>query len=222
MRSWNEEPQVSIASAPLGACWPDALYRHYLQPIPTGFHAKLNAYRNWQDRQRSLIGRLLLAKLLHQYGFPAETLERLTIGRYGKPFIDPGFHFNIAHSADRIVCVASRDIAVGIDIELIRPIDFSDFESVMSPAQWQRITGSEEPTLEFWRHWTVKEAIAKADGRGIGLPLATISIESAVATLDENHWYVAELEQWKGYCSFVAGNQPIEPGLIAFETYHFG
>ncbi|GAB3904349.1 hypothetical protein GCM10028803_33670 [Larkinella knui] len=222
MSSWEKEPLIQIVSAPLGDRWSDQLCHSYLEQIPVSFHSKLNAYRHWADKQRSLIGRLLLAKILHRYHFPESTLEQVKIGRYGKPAIGPGFSFNIAHSFDRIVCVGSRIVDVGIDIEWIRPIDFSDFESVMSPAQWQHITHSPEPVTEFWRHWTVKEAIAKADGRGIGLPLATISIESTTATLDHQHWHVAKLDYWAGYCSYLATNRQIEPALIDVEEYHFG
>ncbi|MFC5412548.1 4'-phosphopantetheinyl transferase family protein [Larkinella bovis] len=222
MTSQDKEPQLLIASAPLGDGWPEPMARFYQEQVPASLHPRLNAYRNWQDRQRSIIGRLLLAKALQQYGFPDQAGEQIKIGPYGKPYADFGFQFNIAHSASRIVCVASRTVKVGVDIEQIRTIDFSDFESVMSPAQWQQILNSSDSLLAFWRFWTVKEAIAKADGRGLGLPLDTISVESSVAKLEQNRWYVTELHRWDGYCGYVAGSQLIRPDCIRFTDYQFG
>lgn len=217
----KQEPLVCIASAPLGNRWSDYADRHYLEQIPVSLHRKLNAYRNWADKQRSVIGRLLLAKLLHRYGFSEEALGQIKLGRYGKPYLEEGFHFNIAHAADRIVCVGSRTVAVGIDIECMKPIDFSDFEPVMSPAQWQQINRSTNSLHEFWRFWTLKEAIAKADGRGIGLPLAEISVDSNEAMLDQNPWYLIELKRWDRYCGFLASDRPVDLTQVCFDDYVF-
>lgn len=92
---------------------------------------------------------------------------------YGKPYLRNGLHFDIAHSFNKIVCVSRPSALVGIDIELIRPIGFPDFRDTMSHIQWQQIGISDNPFIQFWRHWTAKEAIVKADGRGIGFPLST-------------------------------------------------
>ncbi|GAB3264712.1 hypothetical protein GCM10027347_31950 [Larkinella harenae] len=221
MSYWEKEPLVLVASAALGQRWSDQTCQLYMAQIPDTLHTRLNAYRNWEDKQRSVVGRLLLGHVLRRYGFSKETLHHVKAGRYGKPYIEHDFYFNIAHSAHQIVCVGSRTIEVGIDIEYRKQVDFADFESVMSSVQWRQINSSADPLAEFWRFWTVKEAIAKADGRGIGLPLDQITIDATVAQLDQRRWYVTELTRWKGYSGFMAGSQLVGRDDIRFEELRF-
>ena len=78
----------------------------------------------------------------------------------GKPFIENGdnFHFNISHTKNAFA-VAVSDEAVGIDIEKIRPIDYTKLNKF--------IDFNTENENDFFEIWTKKEASVKRDGKAI-------------------------------------------------------
>jgi 4'-phosphopantetheinyl transferase len=89
--------------------------------------------------------------------------------------------YNIAHSKDTILIALRQHGAVGVDIEHVDQT--SDVMEVALP--W--FTANETSTLAsvadpedrrrlFYRYWTRKEAIAKADGRGLLLPPTSFDV----------------------------------------------
>lgn len=85
-----------------------------------------------------------------------------------KPFLadHPDLFFNISHCKNGIaVVVASHP--VGIDIESFRDAEHGLLEMTMNPEERQQIASSEDPTAEFTRLWTRKEAVFKLRGTGI-------------------------------------------------------
>ena len=68
---------------------------------------------------------------------------RFDAGAFGKPqLIDfPQVHFNLSHSGDWALCVISDDGPVGVDIEVVRPLDEHDdlaarFFPPLNTARW--------------------------------------------------------------------------------------
>ena len=109
----------------------------------------------------------------------------ITLGAYGKPEVIPinnqHLFFNLAHSRSTIVIALSRSGNVGIDLEYIdRKTDIREVASqVFTPqenAQFAGISDERERRLAFFRCWTRKEALAKADGRGLSLPFDTFEV----------------------------------------------
>src|ERR1700746_417432 len=95
--------------------------------------------------------------------------------------------FNIAHSGgDAVIALADR-AAVGVDIELHRPI--SDVESlarlVFSDVERRELEFAPDPVSAFLNGWTRKEAYVKALGLGLTAPLGkiTVSLASRAAPL---------------------------------------
>lgn len=98
-------------------------------------------------------------------GENAEKIERKC---GGKPYIQGGDEFNISHSGDITVCAVSS-FPVGVDIERIKERDISKIVKAFDARERQKIeekTG-EEKLREFYRIWTVKEAVCKLKGCGI-------------------------------------------------------
>ena len=72
---------------------------------------------------------------------------------------------------------------MGIDIERVRPLDHLDLaRRYFHPNEVAAIEGvrpTEEQLLAFFRTWTLKEAIVKAIGRGLSIPLDTFEVQIA-------------------------------------------
>ena len=130
-------------------------------------------------REEFLAGRGCLRRLL---GGTLDSDPRTLIletGSHGKPFLRPNLggtapDFNVAHSHGVILIGLSTVGAVGVDVEYLDPeLDFLDIARTAfhadDLARLQRASTPEERLSAFYRCWTRKEAVAKADGRGLSL-----------------------------------------------------
>lgn len=133
-----------------------------------------------------------------------------------------GVHFNLTHSGEKILISLSRDGQVGIDLEAEK----LDIE-VMNVAQecfhpkeialLQGQTSQEQLAHAFYLCWTRKEAVAKADGRGLCLAPESFSVvplqvgESEVrlgASGEVTSIWVRELNVGSGYSAAFAACKP--------------
>jgi 4'-phosphopantetheinyl transferase len=180
------------------------------------------AFRFERDAGRFVVGRALLRRLLGGYlgVHPAEPV--LATGEHGKPLLDPpgSIHFNLSHSGGVALMAFSREAEVGVDVERIQ--DFPDLEAMMrryfAPAERDAIaamTSREERREAFFRCWTRKEAVLKALGWGLAVPLD--SFEVTVAREDSSRvtamragaappegWRLASPEPAPGFAAAVA------------------
>ena len=110
---------------------------------------------------------LLMEGLRKEYGIDEPPL--LDTGEHGKPFIvgRPDIHFNLSHCRCAAICVIS-DQPVGVDIETFRRYNASLVRYTMNDAEQIRIQQASRPEVEFTRLWTMKEAVVKRSGEGIG------------------------------------------------------
>jgi 4'-phosphopantetheinyl transferase len=131
---------------------------------------------------RSALRRILAAEL----GAAAHELV-FEEGPHGKPRVGGAhagaLHFNVSHSAERALIAVCRAAPVGVDIERMRPLDklAGLAEHTLSPRELERWLAlpEERRQREFYRHWTLKEAILKACGAGITQALKEIELEFA-------------------------------------------
>jgi len=140
-----------------------------------------------RDRARFIARRAHLRRLLGGYLDQDPMALRFATTGIGKPVLAQrrsDLHFSVSQSGDLGVCVVGRDHPVGIDVERIRPGVYDALASrVCTPnerAALARIAAKGRPAA-FFTLWTHKEALVKADGRGLSLPLATIDVASALA-----------------------------------------
>jgi len=167
--------------------------------MPRPVRTRISRYRRWEDRQAGLFGKLLLAQGLRWCGYPREVLRNLVWDASGRPFLDCGMDFNISHSGEYVVCALCPAGRIGIDIEEIRPVDISDFKAQMTHGQWETMMASENRLEKFFSLWTQKEAMIKADGRGMAIPLNEIIIEGENAFFADDIWGVKEVRIADGY-----------------------
>lgn len=179
--------------------------------MPDEVLAKAAKYRLWGDTQAYLWGRYLLAEGLQKFGFDKSLLHQIQYTDYNKPYLPVSLNFNIAHSGDYILCAFS-DAPIGIDIEAVRRIDIHDFTSCFTTQELATIENSSDVYQEFLRHWTIKEAVIKADGKGLSIPLDTITAADQM-TVDGKTWFVHRLNIAPGYMAHLATDRALDTAI---------
>ncbi|WP_394750385.1 4'-phosphopantetheinyl transferase family protein [Spongiimicrobium salis] len=177
-------------------------YTRAISLLPIMMQRRARRYHRWQDSHAYLYGKLLLKYGLRQLG-KDDSLMTMRKSKQGKPYFeDDSLSFNISHSGEYIVCAISHCHykTIGIDIEEMKPVVFTDFDSVWSPQEKKEINSIEK----FYRFWTRKEAIVKADGRGLSIPLKTIDTTKLTVVVNNNTYYLSELEIDRKYSTHVA------------------
>ena len=151
--------------------WSHADYQQAVGFLPHAEKIKNARFIRWQDRQLGVLGKLLLLQALKQTGI-YKSLEQLSIAENGKPYFSDGPYFNISHSGNYAACILSTSSEVGIDVEEVKEIILEDFKSIFTLNEWKQIESSRHQTSVFYELWTKKEAILKADGRGLSISLS--------------------------------------------------
>ncbi|MCS6815117.1 MAG: 4'-phosphopantetheinyl transferase superfamily protein [Cyanobacteria bacterium] len=178
-------------------------------------------FRFPRDRQRFVAGRGWLRTLLARYLNITPTLVQFEYLSHGKPVLvnDPTIQFNLSHSQDLALCVVTRQHAVGIDVEYLRPVAANDIaQRFFRPNEWTTLAtlNPEEQQSAFFRYWTCKEAYLKACGDGLGkLQSVEVSLgnQAQLIWLENDRgqqWFLQEFQPAHGYTAalVVATAQP--------------
>jgi 4'-phosphopantetheinyl transferase len=140
---------------------------------------KISRCRNREDAERTLIAELLIRGIVCKKFAIHNDQIYFTVNEYGKPLLPwiPNFHFNLSHSGDWVVCAVS-EYPIGVDIELIKPIDLAIANRFFTKKEIDFIMSEEEvnriPT--FYDLWSLKESYIKALGKGLSMPLDSFTI----------------------------------------------
>jgi len=140
---------------------------------------RINRFKFYKDAQNALLGDILArTEICRTTGLSNKELQFFT-NKYGKPFLSghPRIHFNISHSGAYVGC-AIDDQPVGIDAELVKPIDLKIAERFFAPDETGYIlSASEDSRAErFFQVWTKKESRIKWEGKGLSKPLPSFSV----------------------------------------------
>jgi 4'-phosphopantetheinyl transferase len=167
-----------------------------------------------RDRRRFMVTRSTLRMLLaRQLGIaPAAIVfgfEKNGKPRIAKPAVQ--IHFNVSHSGERALIAISRSFRLGVDIEYLnRDIDCDGLAR-------RYFTHRESATLQhlpaasrkraFLACWTRKEAVIKATGDGLSLPLdqfeVTVEPDAALRILAATNLRIAD---WTLYVADVGND----------------
>lgn len=113
-------------------------------------------------------GRALLAAL-YRRATGEDGLPEIGLEARGKPRFRSGpWHFSVTHTPSHALCALARE-PLGLDgEEADRRIDLRLAEKILSPGEYARFSGARDPRLTLLKLWVLKEAGAKATGRGLG------------------------------------------------------
>jgi 4'-phosphopantetheinyl transferase len=166
-------------------------------------------FRQAADQARFAVTRGVLRRLLSGYlGVPAEAIP-FGVNEFGKPAVDGGMQFNVAHSGDYALLAFAKEIELGVDVEKLsgervvsdlarRVLSASEYERFCRVAEGQRLA-------TFYQIWTLKEAVLKGIGSGLSITPEAIEVAfypdearllscAAKEIEDANEWTVRSLK----------------------------
>lgn len=168
----------------LGVDWSanPAAWNSYAQTFSSAHdQARASRYRRPEDALRHLLGRSLLRQLMHQRHPDAPNPSDWPRDAHGKPVSPvPGLHFSISHSGHQVWLAWCPIAAVGIDVEwlhgTLEPTELLDSLHPNEKSVLQSLPTDQLQTA-FMRCWCRKEAISKAVGLGLSLPLDAFEVD---------------------------------------------
>ncbi|MCP4117672.1 MAG: 4'-phosphopantetheinyl transferase superfamily protein [Desulfobacteraceae bacterium] len=199
---------INVAYAFFERNWPWSKWQRCLGRIPENLQARICRYHRWQDRLATLVGKLLVKDGLSAL-WGDDVLDRLAHDNYGRPYIRGTMDFNVSHSGRYVTCAFADRGRVGIDIEKVRPLDWPDFRYEFRLEEQAVIELSNDPLHSFYEHWTAKEAVVKADGRGMQIPLTDVRLDSNRAILYDKTYWLKRIQLGHGYSCCVAADREI-------------
>lgn len=175
------------------------------------------------DQRRFRVARGSLRVLLGHYLSVPPAQVRFAYGPSGRPELAhasaDGLRFNISHSNELALVAVTRERAIGVDVEALRPVDQADdivrrYCSASEFNAYQALPDSQRP-LAFFNLWTRKEAYLKAIGAGLGggleqvevtaLPGQPARLQSIAGNSDEAaQWTLFAGEPQPGYVAALA------------------
>lgn len=158
----------------------------YLAMLNAAERERYDAYRREDDRCRFLTGRVMLRMVVApELGCePADVPVDATCPDCGKPHGRPrvagtDLELSVSHSGDRVGLAVVVGIPVGLDVEsTARPVSDNLVAYALSDeerAQLDELPDAER-TAGFFRYWSRKEAVMKATGQGLRIPLRSFTV----------------------------------------------
>ncbi len=146
--------------------------------------ARADRYRGAHGRERFIVARGLLKRLLANYGECDPRSVRFSRGPMGKPYLHPkpglSLQFNATDTRSEAIFAFCRNAEIGVDLELLtrivrhEPIAQRKF-SAAENCVYRSLSAAQQKEY-FLSLWTRKEAFGKAKGVGIRYRLNSVSL----------------------------------------------
>lgn len=147
---------------------------------------RYDAYRRNEDRRRFLTGRVLAKTVVgERLGIAAGDVvfdaSCPDCDKQHGPLRLPGseLELSLSHSGDRVGLALATGARVGLDVEsTTRRADDGLLDYALSTTERSAVAAltDGERAREFFRYWTGKEALMKATGRGLRIPLTSLTL----------------------------------------------
>ncbi len=129
------------------------------------------------QNQKQLLHKTAWALLSHALGDSSPRPSwagSLRFGPHGKPYLEGGPSFSIAHTKGLALC-ALEDWNTGIDAERPRAFSPQLQSRVFTPSEQSLAVAAPSPDALFTTLWTLKESYMKYTGLGLAQGAATLS-----------------------------------------------
>ncbi len=181
-----EIPQREIHVWAMPLDLPEAHWQRLSELLNSQETARAKRFYFDRDRRRFIVRRGLLRRTLAAYLEMSPTAVEFTYGERGKPALAAtcqpgGLEFNLSDSADMAVLAVGVERPLGVDIEQLRSMP--QWQQIatryFSPTERQALAElpAELQTRGFFNAWTRKEALLKAVGTGLAVPLEQAEVE---------------------------------------------
>ena len=190
--------------------WPsEQEFEKKLFSLPESIINKINQYNNYEDKVLRLAGKLLLQEAFKGIDIANKlSLTDILLNDNGKPVnTNHSIYFNTAYSGNIAICIINTSGETGIDIEKIIPVDLSLYQDYFTLKEWNNINAINDmfdSYLQFFHLWTRKEAILKASGNGLLIPLNTIEVLDSIVNLNNKTYYLQTINLHKDFICHIA------------------
>jgi 4'-phosphopantetheinyl transferase len=186
--------------------------------------ARMDRFRSDEDKQQYAAVHAGLRRILARYlSIDPKTIQ-FTLNSHAKPAVvgeqnQKELHFNLSHAKGLALVAVSMIRPVGVDVEQIKPLTdhLKLAERYFSPdevAALKSLDAAASPAA-FIQLWSGKEALVKARGSGMSLPLNQFSLAAFIAGHDTQScivqdpgdgrsWWVSPLQLTSSYLGAVA------------------
>ncbi len=180
--------------------WPngDDLQKAY-SSLPQLLKNQIDRYKIKSDWNRSLLGKLMLRKVLFEKG-RANNFNGIQCDEFGKYSCSSEFDFNISHTDEAVVLAFAEGLKVGVDIEQNTKGSLVLAERFFAEDEVAWLHKQSNLEAAFVHLWTRKEALAKCYGTGIRMPLKSFSVLNEVVDYADSKWYLQSFPQKKSNC----------------------
>lgn len=208
--------EIHVFAAPIAVSVPE----QWLAALSVDERERGTRFLQPHHQHRFMNTRAILRHLLGQYLNTDPAAVQFSFGEHDKPALAGPYadslQFNLSHSHDMAVYAFTRSGAIGIDIEKIQSENKSDIaERFFSPAEIAALASLAplEQAAGFFRIWARKEAIIKANGKGLAQPLASFSValdaQHETVHVDQQVWTLYPLAIHPEYAAAVAVAKPV-------------
>ncbi|MFP3918202.1 4'-phosphopantetheinyl transferase superfamily protein [Lysinibacillus telephonicus] len=180
-KSWNMKDSLHLFILPLGPQLLPLEWDKYFLELPIAELTRILKYKHWQDRQRALLGNILVRWMLKK--FTNETPINIARNTLGRPYLANNTNwsgdFNLSHSGEWIVAAITNHGHVGVDVEKIEQFNEEIMAYTMSEEEINEINqyAKFDRTKLFYELWTMKEAIYKTGLFPNATPVSINTIE---------------------------------------------
>jgi 4'-phosphopantetheinyl transferase len=164
----------------------------WLGVLDDGERARASRFVRTQD-YLAFVAAHALKRLVLAQAIPGRSPVALRFGAdsFGKPFLTgpAALQFNLSHTTG-LTAVAVSPRALGIDVETRdSSVHFRDAaSSVLTAAEHAALERAADWDNAFLALWTAKEAVLKAEGKGLYLPLSGIEVHENRARGPSQSW----------------------------------
>lgn len=148
--------------------------------------ARLARFVVQRARDEYLAGRALLRTVLSSLAGIAPQAWRFRPDKYGRPYITApascaGLRFSVSHAPGLAACAVARESRIGVDVEHTGgQVDRKTLgQAMLTVNEIGQIDAlpPREQDQRFFTLWTLKEAYAKALGRGFSFPMKSLEFQ---------------------------------------------
>jgi 4'-phosphopantetheinyl transferase len=164
---------------------PPEHFEQYIETLSPDELVRAGRFRFERHRRQYIAGRGLLRHVLARYLALDPRRLHFRYGPHGKPALDDPaearwLRFNVSNSEEAALIAVGRERELGVDLEVVRPV--ADIRAIAAHYFCPRerallsIAPRERQHQLFFKYWTRKEAVLKATGDGLALPLDQIDV----------------------------------------------